>query len=149
LYARVAELSVAQPDAELSMPIKEVKTRKIANTWHVSRARDRLHEGQDIFAAKGTPVYSATVGYVLRIGENDLGGHTVSVVGAGGRVYYYAHLDSYASKIAEGDYVDTETVLGYVGTTGNAKGGPPHLHFGVYTREGAIDPLPLLKDRVK
>ena len=89
------------------------------------------------------------MGYVLRIGENDLGGHTVSVVGAGGRIYYYAHLDSYAPEIAEGDHVDTETVLGYVSTTGNAKGGSPHLHFGVYTRQGAIDPLPLLKDRAK
>ena len=149
LYARVADLYVEPPDAELLMPIKEVKTRQIANTWHVPRAGDRLHEGQDIFAVKDTPIYSATVGYILRIGENDLGGHTVSLVGAGGRVYYYAHLASYASKIAEGDYVDTETVLGYVGTTGNAKGGPPHLHFGVYTRQGAIDPLPLLKDRAK
>jgi murein DD-endopeptidase MepM/ murein hydrolase activator NlpD len=149
LYGRIAELYVEQPDAELLMPIKEVKTRQIANTWHVPRSGDRLHEGQDIFAAKGAPIYSATVGYILRIREDDLGGHTVSVVGAGGRIYYYAHLDSYAPKIAEGDYVDTETVLGYVGTTGNAKGGPPHLHFGVYTRQGAIDPLPLLKDRAK
>jgi murein DD-endopeptidase MepM/ murein hydrolase activator NlpD len=148
-YARVAELYVKRPDAELLMPIKEVKTRQIANTWHVPRAGDRLHEGQDIFAAKDTPIYSATVGYVLRIGENDLGGHTVSVIGAGGRVYYYAHLDAYAPEIAEGNYVDTETVLGYVGTTGNAKGGPPHLHFGVYTRQGAIDPLPLLKNRAE
>jgi murein DD-endopeptidase MepM/ murein hydrolase activator NlpD len=149
LYTRVAELYVAQPEVELSMPIKEVKTRQIANTWHVPRVGERLHEGQDIFAAKDTPIYSATVGYILRIGENDLGGRTVSVIGAGGRVYYYAHLDSYAPEIAEGDYVDTETVLGYVGTTGNAKGGAPHLHFGVYTRQGAIDPLPLLKDRAK
>lgn len=149
LYARVAELYVEPPDSGLLMPIKEVRTRQIANAWRVPRSGDRLHEGQDIFAAKDTPIYSATVGYILRIDENDLGGHTVSVVGAGGRVYYYAHLDSYAPRIAEGDYVDTETVLGYVGTTGNAKGGRPHLHFGVYTRQGAIDPLPLLKDRAK
>lgn len=149
LYARVAKLYAEPPDAELLMPIKEVKTRQIANTWQVPRSGDRLHEGQDIFAARDTPIYSATIGYILRIGENDLGGQTVSVVGAGGRVYYYAHLAAYAAKITEGDYVDTETVLGYVGTTGNAKGGPPHLHFGVYTRQGAIDPLPLLKDRAK
>ncbi len=149
LYMKVAELYLEPPDTDLLMPIKEVKTSQIANTWHAPRAGGRLHEGQDIFAAKDTPIYSATVGYILRIGENDLGGHTVSVVGTGGRVYYYAHLDSYAVRIVEGDYVDTETVLGYVGTTGNAKGGPPHLHFGVYTRQGAIDPLPLLEDRAK
>jgi murein DD-endopeptidase MepM/ murein hydrolase activator NlpD len=149
LYVKVAELYVEPPDAELLMPIKEVKTRQIASSWHVPRSGDRRHEGQDIFPAKDTPIYSATVGYVLSISENDLGGRTVSVIGAGGRIYYYAHLNSYAPTIAEGDYVDTETVLGYVGTTGNAKGGTPHLHFGVYTRQGAIDPLPLLKDRAK
>ncbi len=46
-----------------------------------------------------------------------------------------------------GDRVTTRTVLGYVGTTGNAQGTPPHLHFGVYTFNGAINPLPLLTDR--
>jgi murein DD-endopeptidase MepM/ murein hydrolase activator NlpD len=42
-----------------------------------------------------------------------------------------------------GDSVTTETVLGFVGTSGNAKGTPPHLHFGVYTQSGAINPLSL------
>jgi murein DD-endopeptidase MepM/ murein hydrolase activator NlpD len=70
---------------------------------------------------------------VYKVGENPLGGQTVSVIGAGGRVYYYAHLDSYAPGIEVGDPVNTKTLLGYVGTTGNAQGTPPHLHFGVYT----------------
>jgi len=108
---------------------------------------DRLHEGQDIFAQRGTPVLSATDGYVVRIGENSLGGQTVSILGAGGRSYYYAHLDSYAANLAIGDHVTTQTILGYVGNTGNAAGGPTHLHFGVYAREGALNPLPLLTDR--
>ena len=73
----------------------------------------------------------------------------MSIAGAGGRYYYYAHLDSYARGLAIGDRVTTRTVLGYVGTTGNAAGTPPHLHFGVYTANGAINPLPLLVDRSK
>jgi murein DD-endopeptidase MepM/ murein hydrolase activator NlpD len=80
------------------------------------------------------------------LGENALGGNTVFVLGAGGRNYYYAHLDSYAEGLAVGDYVTPGTALGYVGTTGNAAGAAPHLHFGVYTRGGAVDPLPLLRD---
>lgn len=147
LYARVVRLYTQEPDRTLAMPLADVSKRQIADTWHASRGTDRLHEGQDIFAPKGTPVLSATSGYVFNIGENKLGGQTVSVVGAGGRVYYYAHLDAYGPGLEEGDWVTTRTVLGFVGTTGNAQGTPPHLHFGVYTMSGAINPLPLLSDR--
>jgi murein DD-endopeptidase MepM/ murein hydrolase activator NlpD len=147
LYVHVAQLYTKEPDAKIAMPVEDVSKTQIANTWHAPRGNDRLHEGQDIFAARGTPVLSATEGYIVTIGENNLGGQTVSVIGAGGRTYYYAHLDSYAPHIAEGDYVTRQTLLGYVGTTGNAAGTPPHLHFGVYAPGGAINPLPLLSDR--
>ena len=143
---KVAMLYAKQPDAELSVPVEGVGVEQIKNTWHAPRSGGRLHEGQDIFARRGTAVRSATAGYVTSVGENTLGGNTVFVLGAGGRNYYYAHLDSYAEGLAVGDYVTPETVLGYVGTTGNAAGAAPHLHFGVYTAGGAIDPLPLLKN---
>lgn len=146
-YARVARLYTQPPDTRLAMPLEDVSKRAIADTWQAPRGTGRKHEGQDIFAPKGTPILSATSGYIYKIGENNLGGQTVSVIGSGGRVYYYAHLDAYARGIEVGDRVTTRTVLGYVGTTGNAQGTPPHLHFGVYTLNGAINPLPLLKDR--
>jgi len=146
LYVRVARLYSQDPPRKIVMPL-QVPKDQIANTWQAPRGANRLHEGQDIFAPRGTPTYSATRGYIYNIGQNGLGGQTVSVIGAGGRVYYYAHFDSYASGISEGDYVTPQTVLGYVGTTGNAQGTPPHLHFGVYTPTGAINPLPLLTDR--
>jgi murein DD-endopeptidase MepM/ murein hydrolase activator NlpD len=146
LYVRVARLYTQDPPRKIAMPL-QVSKNQIANTWHAPRGSNRLHEGQDIFAPRGTPTYSATRGYIYNIGQNGLGGQTVSVIGAGGRVYYYAHFDSYAPGISEGDYVTPQTVLGYVGTTGNAQGTPPHLHFGVYTPTGAINPLPLLTDR--
>ena len=146
-YVKVARLYAADPPAKILMPVAGVTRKHIANTWHAPRGSGRRHEGQDIFAKRGTPIYSATRGYVYNIGENNLGGQTVSVIGAGGRVYYYAHLDSYAEGLTEGDYVTPQTKLGEVGTTGNAQGTPPHLHFGVYTPSGAIDPLPLIESR--
>ena len=146
-YGRIAQLYAKQPDSRLAMPVQDVMKKQIANTWHAPRGTDRVHEGQDIFAAKGTPIFSATSGYVYKIGENNLGGQTVSVIGAGGRVYYYAHLEAYAPGLTEGEPVNTKTLLGYVGTTGNAQGTPPHLHFGIYTSSGAINPLPLIVDR--
>ena len=147
-YARVAKLYTQDPDTRLAMPLEQISRKDVADTWQAPRGTDRRHEGQDIFAPKGTPILSATNGYVYKVGENNLGGQTVSVIGAGGRVYYYAHLDRYAKGIEVGNRVTTRTVLGYVGTTGNAQGTPPHLHFGVYTMTGAINPLPLLTDRV-
>lgn len=148
LYARILKLYTQEPDTKLAMPLEDVRKKEIADTWQAPRGTNRRHEGQDIFASRGTPILSATRGYIYNIGENNLGGQTVSVVGAGGRIYYYAHLDSYARGIAVGDFVTTRTVLGYVGTTGNAQGTPPHLHFGVYTPTGAINPLPMLTDRI-
>lgn len=145
----VAQLYTKDPDKNLAMPVEGVEKTAIANTWQAPRDGSRLHQGQDIFAPRGTPIFSATAGYVARIGENALGGQTVSVVGAGGRVYYYAHLEAYAPQLKEGDFVTTKSVLGYVGTTGNAAGTPPHLHFGVYGPGGATNPLPLLSDRAK
>jgi murein DD-endopeptidase MepM/ murein hydrolase activator NlpD len=41
------------------------------------------------------------------------------------------------------------TVVGYVGNTGNAATTPPHLHYGIYTMRGAIDPYPLLRQDSK
>jgi hypothetical protein len=55
----------------------------------------------------------------------------------------YAHLSRQA--VRTGERVKAGDVIGYVGTTGNARGTPPHLHFGIYAlREGPIDPLPFV-----
>lgn len=142
---RVVELTSRPADRVLLMPVKGVPVRAVADTWKAPRSARRLHEGQDIFARRGASVVSATQGIVVRIGENTLGGHTVSVLGSGGRYYYYAHLDRYEPALAVGDLVEPGSVLGYVGNTGNARTTPPHLHFGVYSAAGPVNPLPLLR----
>jgi murein DD-endopeptidase MepM/ murein hydrolase activator NlpD len=148
-YGRIARLYTQDPHSRIKMPVADVNKREIADTWGAPRSGGRTHEGQDIFAPKGAKVLSATNGYIYKIGENNLGGQTVSVISSGGRIYYYAHLDSYAPGIKVGDPVTTRSLLGFVGTTGNAQGTPPHLHFGVYTfgYGDAINPLPLITDR--
>lgn len=143
---RYAELLTKTPETKINIPVRTVKTKQIADTFGAPRGNDREHQGQDIFAPRNSPVYSATNGYVWRVGENRLGGNTVWVIGAGGRVYYYAHLEKYAENLKVGDSVTTDTIIGYVGTSGNARGTPPHLHFGVYTQTGAINPLTLLRE---
>ncbi|NBC96211.1 MAG: peptidoglycan DD-metalloendopeptidase family protein [Deinococcus-Thermus bacterium] len=157
-YSEVFPLYVAaagpEPDTRLVVPVDGVRVSQIADTWGGPRSGGRRHEGQDLFAPRGTPVRSATDGWVWRIGERTLGGRTVTIVGGAGRRYYYAHLSSYAD-IREGQRVTPDTVIGYVGNTGNARATPPHLHLGVYESRDpedpcdwdAIDPLPMLVDR--
>lgn len=145
---RAAQIAARPPDTALKMPVQGVRPRQVANTWHAPRSPHRLHEGEDIFARRGTPVRSATDGIVWKIGDNMLGGHCVWVLGPGGRTYYYAHLDHWAEGLYTGEDVEPGTLLGYVGNTGNARTTPPHLHFGIYGPTGAIDPLPLLRNGV-
>jgi murein DD-endopeptidase MepM/ murein hydrolase activator NlpD len=143
---RIAKLTAMEPDIELRIPMQGIEKRKIADTWGEPRPGGRSHEGVDIFAKRGTPVFSATEGYVLRRGYGELGGNYVYVIGKGGVRYYYAHLDSFSENIDIGTKVTLDTVLGYVGTTGNASGTPPHLHFGMY-KDGAQNPYGLLVER--
>lgn len=142
---RIAKLVAEPADDSLLVPVEGVRARDIVDTWGESRAEGRTHEGQDIFAARGTPVRPAAKGYVLWAGENTLGGTAVVVLGAGGRGYYYAHLEGFGPQASVGTLVDETSIIGYVGNTGNASGTPPHLHFGIYTREGASNPYPLLQ----
>jgi murein DD-endopeptidase MepM/ murein hydrolase activator NlpD len=139
------ELSRLPPPSELPVPVAGVSASRIADTFGAPRGRDRRHAGIDIFAARGTPVTSTTRGVVVSIREGGLGGKQVWVLGPAAQRHYYAHLDGWADGIGEGDVVQAGDVLGIVGDTGNARGTPPHLHYGIYGKDGALDPLPLLR----
>lgn len=141
--SRYRALIDSVPPQTVLVPVLGVKRSQLRDGWGSPRSGGRSHEGIDIFAKRGTPVVSATGGYVSRVGETNLGGQSVSVIGPGGLRHYYAHLDSYADKKA-GDWVDAGDTLGFVGNTGNAQGGPTHLHYGIYASEGAINPYPFL-----
>ena len=135
---------------EVVVPVEGVAPRALSSSFGEPRSEGRHHQGIDIFARRGTPVVAAVEGEVTRVGQDRLGGNVVWVAGAGMRLYYYAHLEAFADGIAPGRAVRPGTLLGYVGTTGNARGTPPHLHFGVYpaaTEFRAIDPAPWLKQR--
>lgn len=104
----------------------------------------RKHEGIDIFARKGTPVVAVTDGIVVQAGNTPRGGKTVWLRSfTDNFTYYYAHLDKHL--VQTGQTVTKGQHLGTVGNSGNAKLTPPHLHFGIYTFSGPINPLPYVK----
>ncbi|WP_448502079.1 M23 family metallopeptidase [Sphingomonas sp.] len=137
----------------LTVPVAGVSRDAIASSWGDPRSGGRLHRGNDIMAARGTPVLAAADGTVEKLFESEAGGTTLYVRSPDGMwTYYYAHLAGYAPGMREGMAVRAGDLLGYVGDTGNAGVGNYHLHFGLYaTRpdrgwwEGrAVDPTPLL-----
>jgi murein DD-endopeptidase MepM/ murein hydrolase activator NlpD len=110
------------------------------NDWHAPRT-GHLHQGCDVFASTGTPCVAVVSG-TASTGEGKNAGYYIRLSGDDGNVYYYMHLDRFGQtgRVAAG------TVIGYVGDTGNAKGGPPHLHFEIHPGGGAaINPYPILK----
>ena len=104
----------------------------------------RLHQGTDIFADFDTPV-RAPVDGTVKVTNGGLGGVSVYVVQADGTYWYLAHLAGVAPGIANGATVSTGDVVGFVGNSGNAAGGPPHVHLQIHPGGGGpIDPKAVL-----
>ena len=139
------ELSRMDVPTALPVPVEGVAARRIADTWGAARSEGRRHEGVDIFAARGTPVRAATRGVVSSVREGGLGGRQVWLLGPGGERHYYAHLEGFAPGLQRMDIVEPGDLLGFVGDSGNARGTPPHLHYGIYGDAGAYNPWPLLQ----
>jgi murein DD-endopeptidase MepM/ murein hydrolase activator NlpD/SH3-like domain-containing protein len=141
----LVEISIQQ-NPSLAFPIIGKTHRNIASFF--GNARDggkRLHEGIDVFAARGTPITAVSPGRVSSVGMNRLGGKTVRV-SHDGYSYYYAHLDS--QLVSAGQKVRVGYTLGTVGNTGNAITTAPHLHFGIYSSgRGAVDPFPFFEEK--
>lgn len=128
----------------LAFPVQRSAHPRVISFWGAERdAGRRDHEGIDIAAPRLTPVVAAANGRVTSVGENNLGGKVI-FMRPGGKNYnlYYAHLDS--QIVQTGQSVKEGNVLGLLGNTGNARTTIPHLHFGIYTPAGAIDPFPFI-----
>lgn len=104
------------------------------------------HQGNDVFAAYGSPLVACERGVIVRVSVDLLGGVGLWIAGESGTRYYYAHLSAYAAELHNGQVVDAGDLVGFVGNSGNAATTPSHLHFEIHPNGGpAIDPYALLK----
>jgi murein DD-endopeptidase MepM/ murein hydrolase activator NlpD len=90
------------------------------------------HHGEDIFAAAGTPLLAVADGTLHTIGFSRIGGYRIWLRDTEGNEFYYAHLSAYSPLAVEGRSVQAGDVIGFVGDTGDADGGAPHLHFEIH-----------------
>lgn len=129
-------------EPSLNFPVMGKST--IQSKFGVGRDNNtRKHEGVDIFAARGTPAIAASNGVITRVGTNNLGGNIVFMrPDEKNYSLYYAHLD--AQTVINGQEIHRGDTIGFVGNSGNAITTSPHLHFGIYTAQGAIDPAPFI-----
>lgn len=117
----------------LSLPIAGYRLMDVKDTFHETRGGQRRHEAIDILAPHGTPVVAVDDGAVVKLFTSEQGGLTVYQFDERERFcYYYAHLDRYAEGLKEGTILKRGDRVGYVGTTGNAPKGTPHLHFAIF-----------------
>ncbi|MEJ5989294.1 M23 family metallopeptidase [Ramlibacter sp. PS3R-8] len=116
----------------LEVPVVGIAPASLTDQYQQSRG-NRKHEGIDILAPAGTAVVAVDDGKVVKLFNSKPGGLTVYQFDPQGRIaYYYAHLQGYADGLREGAEVKRGQVIGYVGSTGNADRGTPHLHFAVF-----------------
>jgi murein DD-endopeptidase MepM/ murein hydrolase activator NlpD len=151
----VAATTGVVPEGRLRMPVDGVKVESLKGGFEERRG-GRQHEAIDILAPRHTPVLAVESGTIAKLFVSNAGGITIYQFDPSGRIaYYYAHLEKYADGLREGQAVVQGDVIGYVGTTGNAPPGTPHLHFAVFELDDtrrwwqgkAIDPYLVFKER--
>jgi peptidoglycan LD-endopeptidase LytH len=143
---------LAALSAGLGVPVAGVARSALRDSYTEPRG-GRLHEALDIIVPRGTPVLSAADGTLLKLFDSDAGGLMVYAMDVSERfILLYGHLDGYADGLTEGMPLARGQVIGHVGTTGNAPGGTPHLHFEILRGNPAaawwvgvpVNPYPLL-----
>ncbi len=109
------------------------------------------HHGEDIFAQEGAPILAVADGTLHQIGFIPIGGYRLWLRDEDGNEFYYAHLSAYSPLAVEGKQVEAGDVIGFVGATGDAEGGTPHLHFEIHPAamiglgyDGVVAPYPYL-----
>lgn len=105
--------------------------------------KDRIHQGQDLYAERGFPALAVDAGYV-EFTTQPKSGNRVKLTTEDGRVFSYAHLDRFPEWLLDGAEVATSAIVGYVGNSGNAQCCSPHLHFSQTERGEFVNPWPWL-----
>lgn len=125
---------------------KPVRSRYYLSSYYGWRSspfsgKRSYHSGVDMACPQGTPVYAALGGTVTSVGYNNVYGNYIIVTHHSGYKTLYGHLSK--QLVTRGKWVDTNSRIGLVGSTGLSTG--PHLHFTVYKFGKTVNPAGLWK----
>ncbi len=117
------------------------------DTYGARRPDVSYHHGDDILGRLGQPLVACASGTVFSVGWNKIGGNRLWLLDDQGNQFYYAHLSAFSTAATNGARVKKGQVIGFMGNTGDAEGGPYHLHFEIHPvgflfkgYDGAVDP---------
>lgn len=117
----------------LIIPVENVERSALVRSYADARSGGRRHEAIDIPAPRNTPIRAVEAGSIARLFTSRFGGLTIYQFDPEKQfIYYYAHLERYATDLEEGEQVRRGETIGYVGTSGNAPPNTPHLHFAIF-----------------
>jgi murein DD-endopeptidase MepM/ murein hydrolase activator NlpD len=146
-------LPAVVPLGILALPVAGVSRADLIDGF-LDQRDGHVHHALDIPAARNTPVRAAVAGTIAALNSSSTGGTSIWQYDQSGQYcYFYAHLQRYSSRLRAGQAVARGDVIGYVGTTGNAPEGAPHLHFAMFRLESRgrwwagvpVNPYPLLR----
>lgn len=134
-----------------------------SDDWHAPRDRvingqwvsgAGFHEGNDLFAATGTPLVAIRTGTIEAVGWTFYSGLRIGLRGEDGRYYLYAHMSGVAPGITVGTPVQVGALIGYLGNSGYGPPGTtgkflPHVHFGIEEGSTWVTPFPLMTELYK
>lgn len=134
--------------ARILAPFPVAGPARYTDDWAAPRYNPypHSHQGVDIFATRGTAVIASTDGVITRFDQNtSVAGNGLKLTAKDSTYFYYAHMDRFALGLSLGAQVTRGQVLGYVGSSGNAEGGPTHLHYEIHPKGGpAVPPVQYL-----
>jgi hypothetical protein len=137
----------------LEMPVDGIKPSALHDSLPMRARSAGPTKPSTSWRRRVTPVRAVEDGKIAKLFTSVAGGLTIYQFDPSENfAYYYAHLDSYAHDVREGEPVHKGDVIGYVGTTGNAPENAPHLHFAIFRlssehswwKGDAINPYPVL-----
>ena len=135
-YRRSAQVQLAIDELRtrsLLLPVPNIAIEDLRNSFtNLRGGGSRRHYAIDIPALRGTPILAPEDGTVIQMHRSKQGGITLYATDRDQRyVYFFAHLDRYHPNMKEGLAITRGDTIGFVGATGSAVEGGPHLHFAI------------------